>query len=266
MPESLLLPPHFGLLAVDAKDSMCLPSRQQGPLSRALTDIVHHGLRRAGMEEMRREFESNTGDGLSFGFDPKWLSLVISPFAEELNALLQEHNAGTGPRIRLRMSVHCGPVPVAPGLPGDGNAAPRSETHRLLDSEPARKGLAEADEHTTPLVVIVSDYVYRTVVLGGYCALPGARFAEVQAHVAGKDFEQTAWLYVPSPSGGLLRRTATQPPLAKGTRGEAGGTVPVGMPREQTRVQQVEFGIAVMDSALRDVHHHSGPRRAPDGS
>src|SRR4051812_18644005 len=106
MPESHPLPPHFGLLAMDAKDSTQLPSLQHAQLSRALSEIVHRGLELAGLKEMRREFECHSGDGLAFGFDPSRVPFVISPFTDVLNSLLQEHNAGPGPSIRLRMSIH----------------------------------------------------------------------------------------------------------------------------------------------------------------
>jgi hypothetical protein len=264
--ESRPLPPYFGLLAVDAKDSTRLPSAQHAPLSRAITEIVHHGLEAAGLADMRREFESNTGDGLAFGFDPSWLPLVISPFSDVLDAGLQRHNAGTGPRIRLRMSVHVGPVPLAPGLPGDGNAAPRSETHRLLDSEAARRTLAEADEEGTRLVVIVSDAVHRAVVLGGYCAVPASRFTEVRAEVTGKDFSQTAWMYVPSPSGGLLRRPIVRSTSTNGPTQEADGASTAGRRPAQAQIQHVESGVAIMGSTLRDLHQYGVPRRGRDSS
>ncbi|MFE2261926.1 hypothetical protein [Streptomyces griseosporeus] len=262
--KSRPLPPYLGLLAVDVKDSTRLPSVQQAPLSRAVTDIVHRGLELAGLGEMRREFESNTGDGLAFGFDPSWLPLVISPFSDVLDTVLQRHDAGTRPRIRLRMSIHVGPVPLAPGLPGDGNAAPRSETHRLLDSDAARRALAEADEDGTHLVVIVSDAVHRTVVLGGYCALAPSRFTEVQAEV--KNFSQTAWIYVPSPSGGLLRRPITHSTPTNGPTQEAEGDATAGRRPTHTRIQHVDCGVAIMDSTLRDVHQHGVPRQGRESS
>lgn len=96
-PESHPLPPYFGLMAVDAKDSTRLPSLQQARLSRDLTAIVHYGLELAGLKGMSRQFESHSGDGLAFGFDPSHLPFVISPFADVLNTLLQDHNAGPGP-------------------------------------------------------------------------------------------------------------------------------------------------------------------------
>lgn len=263
-PESHLLPPYFGLLAVDAKDSTRLPSLEHARLSRALTEIVHRGLELAGLKEMRCEFESDSGDGLAFGFDPSRIPFVISPFADVLNTLLQEHNAGPGPCIRLRMSIHIGPVPRSPGLPGDGNAAPRSETHRLLDSVPARNTLARADARATPLVLIVSDTVYRTVVVGGYCALPPARFTEVCAEVVGKNFAQTAWIYVPSPSGDLLSRSDAQSSPGEEPAKKATPSVPTVLESGETRLQHVEFGVAVMDCTMGDLHHHTAPRPGLD--
>ncbi|MFD3481978.1 hypothetical protein [Streptomyces sp. NPDC058665] len=264
MPESHPLPPYFGLLAVDVKDSTRLPSIQHARLSRALTEIVHGGLELAGLKEMRREFESHSGDGLAFGFDPSLVPFAISPLADVLNTLLLENNAGPGPHIRLRMSIHIGSVPRSPGLPGDGNAAPRSETHRLLDSVPARNWLARADAHATPLVLIVSDTVYRTVVVGDYCALPPTRFAEVLAETEGKNFAQTAWIYVPSPSGELLSRSDAQPAPELEPTEKAAESVPT-VPRSgETRLQHVEFGVAVMDCNMGDFHHHAVPRQGPD--
>ncbi|RMB85442.1 hypothetical protein [Streptomyces shenzhenensis] len=264
--DSCPLPPYFGLLAVDAKDSTRLPSVQHAPLSRTITEIIYRGLEFAGLGEMRREFECNTGDGLAFGFDPSWLPLVISPFADVLDTLLQRHNTGADPHIRLRMSIHVGPVPVASGTAGDGNAAPRSEAHRLLDCEATRRWLADAGEDGTPLVVIVSDAVHRAAVLGGYCAVPPSRFTEVRAEVAGKGFTQTAWMYVPSPSGGLLSHPTAQAASVLGATKETDGASPAAPRPIQSRIQHVTSGVAIMDSTLRDVHHHEASRRAPDRS
>lgn len=263
-PESHPLPPYCGLLAVDSKDSTRLPSIQHARLSTALTKIVHHSLELAGLKEMRREFESHSGDGLDFGFDPSRVPFVISPFTDVLNKVLQEHNSGPGPHIRLRMSLHIGPVPRSPGLPGDGNAAPRSEAHRLLDSLPARRWLARADADATPLVLIVSDTVYRTVVAGEYCALPPTRFAKVCAEVPGKNFVQTAWIYVPSPSGDLLAHADAQSTPEREPTGEAPKSVPPTPQSGGTRHQHVEFGVAVMDCTMGELHHHPVPPQGTD--
>jgi hypothetical protein len=157
-----------------------------------------------------------------------------------------------------------GAVPRSPGLPGDGNAAPRSETHRLLDSVPARNWLARADAHATPLVLIVSDTVYHTVIVGRYCALPPSRFAEVHAEVTGKNFAQTAWIYVPSPSGELLSSSAAQPAPGEEPAEKAAESASTAPQPGGTHFQHVEFGVAVMDCTMGDFHHHAVPRRCLD--
>ncbi len=194
------LPPHFGMVAVDAMGSTRLPSIQQAPLSQTIAEVVQRALVSAGLGGVSREFETNTGDGLSFGCDPTWVPFLVSPFADELNAHLLRHNAGSRSPVRLRMSIHIGPVPLAPGAPRDGNAASRSENHRLLDSEPVRRCLRETD--------------------------------------------------------------AQAPEEAQ----RAASTVPAEAGSPPTRHQHVESGVAVMDCAVRDIHHHMAPRQDPGHS
>ncbi|MFF1518026.1 hypothetical protein [Streptomyces sp. NPDC058305] len=229
-----------------------------------MTRIVHRALDLAGLKDMRREFECLTGDGLAFGFAPSQIPFVISPLADVLNSLLHRHNAEGGTQMRLRMCIHVGPVPHTPGLPGDGNAAPRSETQRLLDSVPVRSVLTHADARATPLVLIISETVYRTVVVGGYCALPPARFTEVRAEVTGKNFTQNAWIYVPSPSGKLLASSAvSRSPLANAPA-EADDPASGDSRSSAARHQHVRFGVAVVDCTMRDLHHHTGHLPGPD--
>lgn len=279
----LPLPPLHGMLVVDAKDSTRLPTVEQAVLSRMITELVDRGLDAAGLGTMEKVFPNNTGDGLAFGFDPVHLPSVVFPFIDDLDEILLHHNARTpAPPIRLRLSVHVGHVPVTGGLPGDGNARPRSEAHRLLDSQAARQYLVESDANATPLVAIISDRVYQDVVVGGYCGLRPQRLTEVVAEVEGKDFAQTAWAYVPSPSGGLLR-----PPHTRGSARRAADRLhaaastiaPVGEKAARDRldrtrlrdgdaaavVQTVDHGVAVMNSEVREVHSITVPRSGPAG-
>ncbi|MFI6156708.1 hypothetical protein ACIBCA_28970 [Kitasatospora sp. NPDC051170] len=263
------LPPRQGLLAVDAKDSTKLPAAQQAALSRAIAETLERALDLAGLGSMPRPFTTSTGDGLSFGFPPEFLPFVLHPFIDRFNDVLLAHNArGAGPNVRLRLSVHAGSVPLTGGRPGDGNATPRSELHRLLDSRPARDYLALGSPNATPLVAIVSDPLYRDVVVGGYCGLPRERFTEVHAEVDGKDFAQRAWMYVPSPSGGLLPPPpGTDPapgapkPSAPTPRPGPGGPGAPGRPRRvptprSIRAQRVQNGVNAMDSIIHTVETH----------
>ncbi|MFF3019501.1 hypothetical protein [Streptomyces sp. NPDC057939] len=220
--ESRPLPPYRALFAVDAKDFTGLPAAQHGPVSRLIPQLVDQALERAGLHQLRdaQRFPANTGDGVVFGFDPVHLPFVLWPFLGVLDDVLGSYNRqAVGPRIRLRASIHVGPLPDG-DEPGDGNGTARNDMHRLLDSLPVKAILAAASEEVTHLAAIVSERVYEDVVLGAYTGLHPDRCVEVSATVEGKNFAQRAWLYVPSPSGNLVR-AGIQP------REEPVGAVPV---------------------------------------
>lgn len=201
------LPPYRGLLAVDAKDFTGLPAVQHASVSQLIPELVDQALAEAQLDGVRtaKRFPANTGDGVVFGFDPVHLPYVVWPFLNQLDALLARYNVtSVGPRIRLRVSVHVGPLPDD-GQDGDGNGTPRNDTHRLLDSRPVKAVLASSSEEITHLAAIISDRVYEDVVAAGYPGLHPDRCIEVPATVEGKLFAQRAWLYIPSPSGSLLR-------------------------------------------------------------
>ncbi|MET9915800.1 hypothetical protein ABZZ04_01755 [Streptomyces sp. NPDC006435] len=201
--ESRPLPPYRALFAVDAKDFTGLPAVQHGPVSRLIPELVDQALGQAGLHALRdsKRFPANTGDGVVFGFEPALLPFVLWPFLDVLDDVLGSYNKqSVGPRIRLRASVHLGPLPDA-----DGNGTARNDTHRLLDSRPVKAILTAASEQVTHLAAIISQRVHEDVVLGGYTGLHPDRCVEVPATVDGKDFAQRAWLYVPSPSGNLVQ-------------------------------------------------------------
>ncbi|WP_369266267.1 hypothetical protein [Streptomyces harbinensis] len=202
--ESRALPGYRALLAVDAKDFTGLASIQHSAVSMVIPELVDRALTEAGLTELRdaKSFPANTGDGIVFGFDPGYLPFVVFPFLRVLDGLLGRHNGQyVTARLRLRASVHVGPLSEP-----DGNGTARNDTHRLLDSRPVKAILATpGTERATHLAAIVSDRVYEDVVLGGYTGLRPEHFIEVPATVPGKPFAQRAWLYIPSPSGHLLR-------------------------------------------------------------
>ncbi|MGW5350352.1 hypothetical protein ACWERV_07520 [Streptomyces sp. NPDC004031] len=201
------MPSYRAVFAIDAKGFTELPAILHKPVSQLLLRLVDQALDEAGLSALKiaKSFLANTGDGLVFGFPPELLPPVIWPFLTVLDSVLNRHNAGSGrPAIRLRASLNVGPLPDR-GDTGDGNGTARNDTHRLLDSRPVKDLLAAAHERATHLAVILSQRVYEDAVLGGYSGLRPERFMEVTATVPGKRFAQQAWLFVPSPSGGLLR-------------------------------------------------------------
>ncbi|WP_058042714.1 hypothetical protein [Streptomyces roseifaciens] len=203
------LPPYRGILAVDAKDFTGRPAVEHVRITTLIPQLLQQALERAGLGQLWQDqrFANNTGDGFVFGFDPTALPRVIHPFLIELQELLTDYNihaTATG-RLRLRVSLHVGPLPDAEA-PGDGNGTPRNDTHRLLDSTPVRAILAASSESITQVAAILSQRVFEDAVLSGYTRRHPDHFIEVPATVEGKNFQQRAWLYVPAPSGNLYDR------------------------------------------------------------
>ncbi|QLE74872.1 hypothetical protein FGW37_27685 [Streptomyces rectiverticillatus] len=214
------LPPYRGILAVDAKDFTGRPAVEHVRITPLIPQLLQQALERAGLGQLWQDqrFANNTGDGFVFGFDPTALPRVIHPFLIELQELLTDYNihaTATG-GLRLRVSLHVGPLPDS-GAPGDGNGTPRNDTHRLLDSRPVRAMLAGSSENTTHVAAILSQRVFEDAVLSGYTRLHPDRFIEVAATVEDKNFQQSAWLHVPAPSGGLYDRRILGEQQAAGT-------------------------------------------------
>ncbi|GAA2438535.1 hypothetical protein GCM10010433_44220 [Streptomyces pulveraceus] len=253
------LPPYRALFAVDAKDFTGLPAVQHGPVSQLIPELVDQALERAGLSALRdsKRFPANTGDGVVFGFDPALLPHVLWPFLGVLDDTLGAYNKQcVGPRIRLRASVHVGPLPDGDGA-GDGNGTARNDTHRLLDSRPVKAILTASSEQITHLAAVISQRVYEDVVLGAYTGLHPDRCVEVPATVEGKDFSQRAWLYVPSPSGNLLQagvRPREEPEAPDDAPAEREQDPATGSGTHyQGNTQHVGKGAAVMGNVGRDL-------------
>ncbi|MDH6708204.1 hypothetical protein P3T27_004943 [Kitasatospora sp. MAA19] len=207
--RSRRLPPYRGIVAVDAKDFTGYPAIEHGMISQAVPQVLQWSFERAGLAEVweGRRFPASTGDGYVFGFDPAWMPFLIHPWLHTLQETLTEfnvHSVGTV-RIRLRVSLHIGPLPDTGGE-FDGNGTPRNDTHRLLDSRPVKAMLAASNESITQVAAILSDRCYQDAVAGGFTGRHPDHFIEVPATVEGKKFDQRAWLYVPAPSGNLYDR------------------------------------------------------------
>ncbi|MCK8677135.1 hypothetical protein [Streptomyces lichenis] len=203
--RSRLLPPYRGVIAVDAKDFTGLPAIEHEVVSRAVPELLRLSLDRAGLAALweDRKFSATTGDGYVIGCDPSLLPFVIHPWLYTLQEVLTEYNVhslGAAP-IRLRVSLHVGPLPDT-GDEFGGNGTARNDTHRLLDSRPAKAVLA-GSRSITQVVAVLSERCYQDAVASGYTGRHPDHFIEVPATVDGKRFAQQAWIYVPQPSGPL---------------------------------------------------------------
>jgi hypothetical protein len=246
------LPPYRAVLVVDARRFSDNSSAHQTLLNARIVQVLEAAFIRAGLGDAweGRRFSGHTGDGYIAGLPPETLPHVLHPFLRELQAELRERDRRRGgwePRLRLRASVHLGP------LPDNGVGAPMTETHRLLDSDQVRQALNESHEEVTFLAVILSQRVYQDVIEGGYTALHPAQFTEVEA--TAKRFAERAYLYVPEPSvSARLPDQAVSPAERPPT---SGPPRPNGDDRGGVRIKGKNVGIAG-DVAGRDIHRTTG--------
>jgi hypothetical protein len=200
--EGDLLPPYTAILVVDATGYSTRASAQQTELNEAVERVLEAAFAGAGLGGAWRDrrFAAHTGDGYIVGLPAEILPRLVHPLLSELQAQLHGWNRGlrTGqPRLRLRASIHVGPLPHR-GRSSDGVGRPMTDTHRLLDSDAARRALAEAHEEVTFLAAIVSRRVFEDVVEGGYSGLHPSQFTKVVAMAKG--FVEVAYVHVPKPS------------------------------------------------------------------
>jgi hypothetical protein len=97
----------------------------------------------------------------------------------------------------MRVALHFGLVddedPVTAGI-----STATNDVSRLLDCEPLRAALRESDPDVTFVAAIASREAFDTFVCSGRTTLRPSQFRRVQAKV--KQFDQPAYLYVPTPS------------------------------------------------------------------
>jgi len=197
------LPPYRAVLVVDCEKFNGNPSRCQPELAGGIPQVLQKTLNRCGLAGFWRgsRFRHHVGDGYVLGMDPHRLPWLVDPFLRQLQLVLAEHDRtlraiDRGLRLRLRVSIHIGPITEIGATGGCGR--PMNDAHRLLDSTIVRTALASSDPNVTFVAALLSQRVYEDVVLAGYTSM---RPTELTPHdVAVKEFRQRAWLFVPKPS------------------------------------------------------------------
>jgi hypothetical protein len=207
MPATQALPPPRAIFAVDTEKFTSNPSALQPQLRDAITELLSSAFARSGLAEIweARTLPQGTGDGFVFAVPQERTPFLLDPLLDGLQEVLEERDRllrseDRGLRLRLRVAVHMGSVSGSDGQ-REGIGTPMNDTFRLLDSEPVKRELSQSNPDITLLAAIVSQRVFEDVVRGGFTpGLPPGRFKPVIAEVAGKEFVQPAWVYVPKPS------------------------------------------------------------------
>ena len=123
-------------------------------------------------------------------------ALLVDDLVREFVTSLRLFNRNRLPqaRMRLRLALHTGEVHLDGAGFGGGSLV---VVMRLIDADALRGALRTA---TDDLAVIVSEQLYRDVVLQQYGGIDPAEYYEVQ--VSRKEFSQPAWIRVPRLSSG----------------------------------------------------------------
>ncbi|KQX56300.1 hypothetical protein ASE09_26925 [Streptomyces sp. Root66D1] len=229
---------HRLVVSVDIRGSGRLDQQAKIGARRAMYEILETAFDAIGVPVAQVHLEDR-GDGVLAALDPAVPPVtVVGVWLEEIHQGLRAHNRGRAEPLRLRIALHSGPV-AHDGRGLVGRAV--DLTCRLCDSEPAR-GVLDADA-SVGLVLVVSDVLYRTVVV------EGGRFVEQESYashpVRFKETDETAWFHVPRRSRPPLPEPATRaeapvpsptpaaaPPPASAPPASVGAT-PAGRSREE---------------------------------
>jgi hypothetical protein len=233
-----MVAPFHALLSVDAEGYSRNPDAMLRVLRGAILDVTEKAIGGAGLADAWRDVRvcQSTGDGFLAVLPRDTIPSLIFPFADHLQAALAGAAPGLraqGLALRLRVALHCGLVddedPVTAAI---GTAT--NEVSRLLDSEPVKAALRDSDPLVTLVAMITSAEVFDKFVRGGHTALRPSQFTQVRARV--KQFDQPAYLYVPSPSV-LEKPDPGHPQPDGGVPGGQSAPGPGCVPGEGTRIK-----------------------------
>ncbi|MFB4420100.1 hypothetical protein C5F59_003285 [Streptomyces sp. QL37] len=221
-PDPVDVPREHALLVVDMKGYSRIPEARMAPARSDLDSILDTAFEQSGVEMPQRvdgTFD-DTGDGAIFVLPASDTTRLIDPLLGNLNAALcrydRKSRLHSAPQIRVRSSVHVGPV----SLPDRRNRAV-VEACRLVDSEAVREALDAAEAHGAYLAAAVSEIAFRRTVRDGRTLdLDESHFLSAAARVNGKpEFEEPCRLLVPGVPPVLLGPSITD---ARGLRPSPG--------------------------------------------
>ncbi|MFF5044701.1 hypothetical protein [Streptomyces nigra] len=246
------VPPEHALLTVDMKEYSKLPEAKMAPSRADLDSMLTTVFAQCGIGDATLiGTVKDRGDGAIFVLPARHAARLIDPLLVHLGQALERREQtrlANAPTIRLRASVHVGPL-APPEHRGDA----ANDACRLVDSDAARRAMTAAVDHGVLLAAVVSDTVFgRTVAAGRTPTLQEQHFHRATARVEGKPgFEQTCWLFVPGLVPSVLAPYFTQD----------SGTVPDGHPSQATERSTKGATANESSSSVRQKGKASGKAR-----
>jgi hypothetical protein len=207
------VPLHRSIVAIDIERSTA-PERTD-PIREELRDEAYRlfgmAMRAAGIGDGHCDPLVDRGDGvlaLVHPADDVPKTLLLYPLIPALATLLADRNAALASserrcrELRLRAVIHSGEI----HRDGNGNFGEALDVaFRLLDAPRLKSCLRQA---ATPLVVVVSEEIYWSIIRHGYEGIPESGFDPlVRVVVAGR--RHRGWVHVPVPSFTFVQTSAS---------------------------------------------------------
>jgi class 3 adenylate cyclase len=187
----LLVPHHRNIVTVDIEGSTARTNPAKGRLRQVMYDLFEEALLVCGILASHRDALIDRGDGvlaLIYPVDQAPKTLLLDSLVPTLSRLLAEHNERAPlQKLRLRTAVHAGEVHYdRQGCFGEA----LDITFRLLDAPEVKIRLSETN---APLVLVVSDDIYRSVIRHCYEGIDRDAFEQLVAvTVAGQ--QHRGWI------------------------------------------------------------------------
>ncbi|WP_199485160.1 hypothetical protein [Actinomadura craniellae] len=244
-------PPRYRtIMAVDIEGSTVRTDPAKAGLRRTLYHLLWQAFDQAGIDERHIDSLADRGDGvitLIHPLDEVPKTLLLHSFIPVLSALLAEHNARPAAvlpadrRFRVRVVIHAGETHRDDhGTYGEA----LDIACRLLDSTAAKAALRRTD---APLLLVVSEEIYHSVVRHGYAGIRAAAYAPlVRVKVAYR--RHRGWVHAvhsphpgeePAPSPGRPRRGLARR-LRRDTRRPRGFDAPAAGSRREAAARPEE--------------------------
>ena len=212
--QSRNLPCHRTIVAVDIEASTTRNNSTKAVLRNAMYDLVEEALHAGGISRRHRDRFIDRGDGILILVHPADRApkaVLLNPIIPTLNRLLATHNVHhPNHQFRLRAVVHAGEVHYdRRGCFGEA----LDVAFRLLDAPEVKAKLCGT---IAPLVLVVSDDIFQTVVRQGYDGVNDHTF-EPLVHLQIADRNHSGWVHLPT----RLPDSTPAPQIRRGYRGSS---------------------------------------------
>lgn len=205
------LPCYRAIVALDIERSTSRPDPIKGELRSKTYELFETALRKAGIDSCHHDRFVDRGDGilaLIHPVDQVPKALLLNAAVPLLSRLLDDYNANLPQhsreqrQLRVRVVVHAGEVHYdANGCFG----AALDVAFRLLDVGRVKRALRET---AGPLILVVSEDIYSSVVCHGYDGIDYETFHQmVRVRIAGKRHQGR--IHLPADSMGQVAQLAS---------------------------------------------------------